>query len=51
MILVLPDTRHNRAAVAAAQATIRPAFPLDSRQVLAALRAGAAPAANGILFV
>lgn len=51
MILVLPDTRHNRAAVVAGQATLRASFPLDSRQVLLALRAGATPPANGILFV
>lgn len=51
IILVLPDTRHNRSAVAAAAPTLRAAFPLDSRQVLAALRAGQTPAANGILFV
>lgn len=51
MILVVPDTRHNRLAVAAAAPTIRASFPLDGRQVLRALRAGVAPSANGILFV
>lgn len=43
MILVVPDTRHNRLAVAAAAPTIRASFPLDGRQVLRALRAGSPP--------
>ncbi|MGH2357541.1 MAG: hypothetical protein ACRDGJ_05955 [Candidatus Limnocylindria bacterium] len=51
MILVLADTLANRQAVAAADATLRPAFPLDARRVMAALRAGRTPEANGILFV
>jgi transcriptional regulator with XRE-family HTH domain len=51
MVLVLADTRANREAVAAADPTIRGAFPLEGRAVLAALRAGRAPEANGILFV
>lgn len=50
MILVFADTAANRRAVAAAEATLRPAFPLDARHVLAALRAGRMPEANGILF-
>jgi hypothetical protein len=51
MIIVLPDTAANRAALAAAAATLRPAFPLESRAILTALRAGQTPKANGILFV
>lgn len=51
MILVLADTRANRAALEASAATLRPAFPLDSRPVLAAMRTGAAPSANGILLI
>lgn len=50
IILVLSDTRHNRAAVRAEGATLRATFPLDSREILAALRAGRSPAGNGILF-
>lgn len=51
MVLVFPDTAANRQAVAAASATLRPSFPLGTRAILSALRAGNAPAANGILFV
>ena len=51
LILVFPDTVANRQAVAAAAPTIRPSFPLTSRAILAALRAGRTPSANGILFV
>ena len=51
MILVFADTSANRRAAAAVEATLRPAFPLDARRVLAALRAGRTPEANGILFV
>lgn len=49
-VLVFADTAANRRAVAAAEATLRPAFPLDGRAVLASLRAGRTPEANGILF-
>jgi hypothetical protein len=51
MILVFPDTAANRQAVEAAGPTLRPSFPLSSRAILAALRAGRIPTANGILFV
>jgi transcriptional regulator with XRE-family HTH domain len=51
MILLLADTRHNRAAVVAGEATLRPAFPLRTRAVLGALRAGLPPASNGIVFL
>jgi transcriptional regulator with XRE-family HTH domain len=51
MILVFPDTAANRQAVEAAGPTLRPSFPLSSRAILAALRAGTIPTANGILFV
>lgn len=51
MVLVFPDTTANRQAVAAALPTLRPSFPLSSRAILSALRAGMTPAANGILFV
>lgn len=51
MLLVFADTAANRRAVAAAEATLRPAFPLDRRAVLGRLRVGRSPEANGILFV
>lgn len=51
MIIVLPDTRHNRSAVLAGAPTLRASFPLESRAILVALRAGRAPQGNGILFV
>ncbi len=51
IVLVLPDTPLNRAAVASAQATLRAAFALNHRAVLGALRAGEPPSADGILWV
>lgn len=51
MVLVFPDTAANRQAVEAAAPTLRPSFPLGTRAILAALRAGTTPSANGILFV
>lgn len=51
MILVLADTRTNRAALAMAAATLRATFPLETPTVLAALRAGEAPTANGVVLV
>lgn len=50
MILVFADTIANRRAVAAADATLGPAFPLGARRLLSALRSGRTPEANGILF-
>jgi len=50
LILVLAATRHNRAALAAAP-IMREAFPLSTRAVLAALRSGRQPAANGLVFL
>lgn len=51
MILVLTDSRHNRAALREAAATLRPAFALTTRQVLCALRRGELPTANGAILV
>lgn len=51
MVLVLPDTPTNRAAVAAGRSTLDAAFPLSHRGVLSALRAGDVPSANGIVWV
>jgi transcriptional regulator with XRE-family HTH domain len=51
MVLVLTDTRHNRAALAGAGPTLEPAFPLAPRDVLPPLRAGRVPPANGRILV
>jgi hypothetical protein len=51
MVLVLADTRTNRAALVAADETLRSAFPLARREVIASLRVGRAPSANGIVLV
>ena len=51
VFLVLPDTRNNRRAVAAATAVLRPVFPLDSATVLRALRRGTLPPRGGIVFL
>lgn len=51
VVMVLADTRHNRAALGEAEPTLRAAFPEGSRAILAALRAGAIPPANGVVLV
>jgi transcriptional regulator with XRE-family HTH domain len=50
-VIVLADTRHNRAAAQIAAPTLEPAFPLPPRAVMRALRAGELPEANGIVFI
>jgi DNA-binding XRE family transcriptional regulator len=51
MILVLADTAHNREAVRAAAPYLESSFRLRGRPVLAALRAGQIPAANGLVLI
>lgn len=51
MVLVLSDTRHNRIAVRDSAATLQPAFPLGSRELLRAIRDGRLPAANGVMII
>ena len=51
LILVFGDTSANRRAVREAGAALRRAFPISSRRVLAALRAGRDPGDNGIVFI
>jgi hypothetical protein len=51
MVLVLGQTRGNRAALAAASPTLVPSFRIGPRGVLADLRAGRLPRANGIFLV
>ena len=50
LVLVLAGTAHNRAAVRSL-VDLRAAFPASGRSILAALRAGHQPAANGIVFL
>lgn len=51
MVVVLADTRHNRQALRDASATLRPAFPGQSRSTLRDLRAGRVPRSNGVAMV
>jgi hypothetical protein len=51
MLIVLPDTRHNRSTIAAAGAAVAASFPLRSRAIMTPLRQGRIPAANGVLFL
>lgn len=51
LILVFGDTEANRRSVSDSGVALRRAFPLTSRQVLAALRAGRDPGGNGIVFI
>jgi len=50
VLLILADTRHNRAAFLEAAPSLEGAFPASTREVLAALRTGQLPPHNGILF-
>lgn len=49
VILLVADTRANRAVLATHREHLRARFPLDSRHVLAALRSGALPPRSGIV--
>lgn len=51
LILVFGDTWTNRRAVSDAGEALRRAFPLTSRRVLGALRAGRDPGGDGIIFI
>jgi len=51
VMLVLADSRHNRAALTGARPTVEPAFPASARHALAALRAGELPNANAVVMV
>jgi transcriptional regulator with XRE-family HTH domain len=51
LILVVGDTHHNRAVLAVQREFLRGAFPLDTRRVLAYLRRGVAPPADGIVIL
>ncbi len=51
VLLVLADTRNNRAAVAAAGSAITELFPVSARRALAALAAGEHPGGSAIVFL
>jgi transcriptional regulator with XRE-family HTH domain len=51
VLLVLANTRTNRAAVRAAGKMIDEAYPIRARQALAALRAGRHPGGSALVFV
>jgi hypothetical protein len=50
LVLVIAATHGNRRAVAEAGGALRDSFPLSTKAVLGALRAGIDPGANGIVF-
>lgn len=51
LLLLLAATHANRATLAAVREELRAQLPLDSRAVLAALRAGRDPGADGIVLL
>lgn len=51
LVLAVLDSRHNRVVIREHRETLASTLPLDTREVLAALRAGEVPRANGIAFV
>jgi hypothetical protein len=51
VILLIADTVGNRRALAAHRESLRARFPLDSRAILAAIGAGHAPSASGIVIL
>lgn len=50
LVVVLRDTTENRRAAHLADAVLRDQFPLGTRAVMAAIRGGRDPGANGIIF-
>ncbi|CAN5584892.1 hypothetical protein BH23CHL7_BH23CHL7_16310 [soil metagenome] len=51
VVLVVADTRHNRAALAMASEEFASAFPCPRRKLMLALREGTDPRASGVLLV
>ena len=51
VILLVADTVGNRRALAAHRESLRSSFPLDTRAVLAAVRAGRPPTSSGIVIL
>ena len=50
-VLVVNDTARNRSSLRAALATVRADYPLQTREVMAALSAGRAPRLNGVVVL
>ncbi|HXG25658.1 MAG TPA: helix-turn-helix transcriptional regulator [Candidatus Binatia bacterium] len=51
MVLLVSDTKNNRTMLDASREHLRASFPLDTRAVLRALRAGRTPEASGIVIL
>jgi transcriptional regulator with XRE-family HTH domain len=51
VILLVADTRGNRRLLAKHREALRANYPLDTRAILASLRAGGAPTASGIVVL
>ena len=51
VILLVSDTANNRRMLELYRGDLRASFPLDTRQVMAALRAGRTPRASGIVVL
>lgn len=51
LVLLLADTPHNRRMLELHREDLRASFPLDTGQVMAALRAGTTPMASGIVVL
>jgi transcriptional regulator with XRE-family HTH domain len=51
VLMLVADTRANRAALALGRETLRGNFPLDTRDVLASLANGRCPGANGLIII
>lgn len=51
LLLLVSDTRGNRAALLLRRAALEAAFPLDQRTMLAALRDGRDPGGSGIVML
>jgi len=51
VILLIADTKANRATLAVDREALRSSFPLDGRAVLASVRTGHAPESSGIVLL
>ena len=51
VVILLSDSEANRHALAVGRESLRHDYPLDTREVMAALAEGRQPAANGIVIL
>lgn len=51
VVLVIAGTRHNRVVVREHRSSLLSTLPLDTAEVMAALRSGVAPRANGLALI